>query len=221
PPSAATHLCGRLSTPEGRKRPKSERKRDADTERRFFRRTALGYERLAAVRRAHSSVTRPVAATKAGRRADVSPRRTAVTEAARSPASVNAPSPAQVRAADQEASARLTASSPPAPSTASRTAKLRVIRVSFGVPLDRPPNRAGVTANATPIATRIAPKAPTMCLALIRAKALNVAREEVPRRTQNAAGSPGRGGAPVAGFSRCRSRPGVGGRRGGARSSTR
>src|SRR5438067_3587852 len=157
---------------------------DTDTERRYFRRTALGYERVAAVRSAHSSVTRPVAATKAGRRADVSPRRTAVTEATRSPASVNAPRPAQVRIADKEASARLTASSPPTPSTASRTAKLRVIRASFAVPLDRPPNRAGVTANATPIATRIAPKAPTMCLALIRAKALNVAREELTRRTQ-------------------------------------
>jgi hypothetical protein len=33
-----------------------------------------------------------------------------------------------------------------------------------------------------PIATRIAPKAPTMCLALIRAKALNVPREEVTGR---------------------------------------
>jgi len=49
--------------------------------------------------------------------------------------------------------------------------------VSFGVPVDRPPNRAGVKANEAPIATRIAPKAPTMCLALIRAKALNVARK--------------------------------------------
>jgi hypothetical protein len=134
-----------------------------------------GYERFGAARRAHSSVMRPVAATKAGRRADVSPPRAAVTEAARSPRSVNAPRPAQVRTADQEASARLTASSPPTPSTASRTAKLRVMRVSFGVPSDRPPTRAGAKANATPIATRTAPNAPTMSRALIRAKALNVA----------------------------------------------
>jgi hypothetical protein len=63
-------------------------------------------------------------------------------------------------------------------------AKLRVMRVSFGVPSDRPPSGAGAKANATPIAIRIAPNAPTMSRALIRAKALNVAWNEVTRTTQ-------------------------------------
>ena len=139
---------------------------------------------MAAVRRAHSSVTRPAAATKAGRRADASPLRKAVSDAARSPASVNAPRPAKVRTADQEASARLTASRPPTPSTASRTAKLRVMRVSRSVSSEGPPSRSGAKANATPIAILMAPKVRTMSLELIRAKEPNVAREDVTLSTQ-------------------------------------
>jgi hypothetical protein len=130
------------------------------------------------VANAHSSARRPPAATSAGMRAD-GPRRTPASEAARSPASVSAPRPAQVRTADGETSALLAASSPPTPSTVSRIAKLRVMRVSLRVPSDGPLSRSGATAKATPMAILTAAKVPTTSLELTLTITLNVARPRV------------------------------------------
>jgi hypothetical protein len=124
---------------------------------------------------AHSSNSRPLAATSAGIRADGSCR-TPASDATRSPASVSAPRPAHIRTADGELSDLVAASSPPTPSTASRTAKLRVMSVSRRVPSDRPLSRFGAIINATPIATLIPPNAPTTNLELTLTIALNVAR---------------------------------------------
>jgi len=112
--------------------------------------------------KAQSSTARPAVATSAGIHGDGSPRRAPASEAARSPPSVSAPSPAHMRIAAGEGSAAAAASSPPIPSTTSRTAKLRVMRVSSPVRTVRPLKRSGAMTKAAPIATLIPAKAPTI-----------------------------------------------------------
>jgi hypothetical protein len=114
------------------------------------------------VKKAEPSATRPAAATSAGTHAEGSSRRTPASEAARSPPSVRAPSPAHIRTVRGDEPAPTVASSPPTPSVTSRTAKLRVIRVSARLWTFRPSSRRGAAANAHPMATLITARAATI-----------------------------------------------------------
>ena len=119
-----------------------------------------------AAQNTHSSHKRPAAATSAGTRVDDGSLRILANEAPRSPPSVSAPRPAHNRTSDGRLSALATANRPPTPSTTSRTAKLRVIRMSSSVAADPLASRPGAIANAAPIATLVAANAPTTALPL-------------------------------------------------------